>query len=345
MTDTDQRFDALAKTLANGHSRRGVLKMALGLATAMVAGSRVESAPAADPPPKHPTGNMTCAEFCAALFPAGDERGRCIEAAARGAGPCFECGPRSSGTRQLCGTVCCKEGLACCGGVCTSLAGEQNCGQCGNVCPEGLRCLGGQCACPSGEPSCFGQCCPENAFCNEFYQTCQCFNGQLACGGTVAVCCEGRACCDGVCCPEGYGCCGGTCCNRTCCPGYRPSSETGICCAAGETCCGSDCANLLTNPAHCGNCFSPCPAGQSCCGGECFDLATDPRRCGTCEVTCLPGQECVSGQCACPGGGVVCSIDYFRGTACCEPGQVCCVHEFAPEGECLFPDECAQRQA
>ena len=330
--------------MANGHSRRSVLKMGLGLAAAVVAGARAELANAEDPPPKTHPGNMTCAEFCATVFPPGEARGRCVEEAAQGQGVCFQCGPQSSGSRVLCGTVCCPKGLGCCGGECVRLDTEQNCGRCGNVCGEGLECAGGECLCPGGEPTCFGQCCPEGSFCEPFFETCQCFNGQLACGGTFPVCCEGRTCCEGVCCPEGFGCCGGVCCNRSCCPGFRPTSHEGICCASGETCCGSACANLLTSAEHCGNCFSPCPAGQSCCGGECFDLDSDPRQCGACDVQCLPGQQCVSGECVCPNGGVVCSVDLFRGTACCEPGQVCCVHPFAPEGQCLFPDESARRQ-
>ena len=83
------RFDALTRALATGASRRAVLRRlgadlaGLGLAALGRGAVRADSLMA------------TCAEFCLQV-PAGPARGACLSEAARGAGPCYQCGPAAT---------------------------------------------------------------------------------------------------------------------------------------------------------------------------------------------------------------------------------------------------------
>lgn len=54
-----------------------------------------------------PGGNAACAHFCADLFGDTPAAGTCTSEAAHDTGTCYECGPASDGSLQLCGTQCC----------------------------------------------------------------------------------------------------------------------------------------------------------------------------------------------------------------------------------------------
>jgi hypothetical protein len=81
---SEHPFDDLARTLATGASRRGVLK-AIGGA---VLGSLV-----AAPPQPVLADNSACAHFCASVFGADTRAaGQCTSDAAHGKGLCHTCG-------------------------------------------------------------------------------------------------------------------------------------------------------------------------------------------------------------------------------------------------------------
>lgn len=83
------KFDEMTRALANGTSRRAVLRRlgaglaGLGLAALGRGAVRADSLMA------------TCAEFCLQV-PAGPARGACFSEAAQGTGPCYQCGPAAT---------------------------------------------------------------------------------------------------------------------------------------------------------------------------------------------------------------------------------------------------------
>ncbi len=96
-------LDELAKGMASGMSRRRALKLfgtgLLGSAAAVVLPSAATAAKGR---------NDACAQFCNSVFGAGTSQAdACISDAAHSRGLCYECGPKSDGTKIICGTVCC----------------------------------------------------------------------------------------------------------------------------------------------------------------------------------------------------------------------------------------------
>ena len=130
-------FDDLARTVAGGVSRRDALRrigggLAGGLLVALLPGPASAEQGGGNPG----RGNDECAHFCNEAFPPGPQRGACKSAAARGRGPCFECGPRApAGHPPLCGAVCCPPGQVCCGGRCGPPPGPSCCCSCYAVDP------------------------------------------------------------------------------------------------------------------------------------------------------------------------------------------------------------------
>lgn len=126
-----ERFDTLTRLLAAKGSRRTALGALVGaglLGTGLDAlakkkgrggaknkrhkgRGRVKSDGA-----KANGGNSACAKWCHDNFD-GKSDGQCTAAAAKGEGPCYECGPASSGGGQLCNGECVSG--PCCPGVTT----------------------------------------------------------------------------------------------------------------------------------------------------------------------------------------------------------------------------------
>jgi hypothetical protein len=130
----ENRFDALAKSLADSVSRReAVRRLGAGLAGLVLASLGARPAAA--------QGNRDCAHFCHSIF-TGDAAGHCSSDAAHGTGICYQCGPAApAGHPDLCsvagiGPTCCPSTAPnCCRGQCVDLASDtSNCGMCGNGC-------------------------------------------------------------------------------------------------------------------------------------------------------------------------------------------------------------------
>ena len=182
-----QRFDALARVLAQTYSRRRVVGL-LGGALAGVLGWRGVGAQQND-----------CVRFCKAVFPPGEARGRCVAQAARGSGPCIECGADADSVCVTAdGTVTCE--FAACGTGRVCLAGE---------------CAGtGTCAPGSTVTGC-------SATCSDGFNACR----ETTEGVTVCVvgincdsatpCTASTQCQPGAVCASG-GVCGGTVCRAVC---------------------------------------------------------------------------------------------------------------------------------
>jgi hypothetical protein len=165
-----QRFDRIVQSLGRGMSRRGVLGVLAGLAamgaTEAAAGRRGrrrrKRALRAEANQNANLGNSTCAKWCHENL-AGKAAGQCTADAAKGEGPCYECGPAADpdGGHVFCEGSC----VECCGddGDCCSpqVCGDNN--QCVIACgsdfcdPKSQKC----CTPTSGEPVCisFDQCC------------------------------------------------------------------------------------------------------------------------------------------------------------------------------------------
>ena len=132
--DTD-RFDALARQVCTGRSRRGLLRTLLGsgLAFAGAAGGELLTAEARKRRRKKKKsckgGKKRCGKAC---IPSGN---CCKDSDCGGGGTCDD------------GTCDCPDAKTLCGGSCVDLATDAaNCGACGNACDTG-ECVHGACIC------------------------------------------------------------------------------------------------------------------------------------------------------------------------------------------------------
>jgi hypothetical protein len=173
-------FDALARELAQGLSRREALRRVCGgFAGAILASLGAGRAWGAPNP---------CASYCNSLrHPA--QRKNCNNA-------CKQCGDN---VQNVCPALdsdkvaCCNQGTGCCSGACTPLGTAQNCRGCGDTCPGVTVCVSAMagCQCPSGTALCGTTCCA-NTCCNG-----ACCNAGEAClngACTAASTCSGDAC-------------------------------------------------------------------------------------------------------------------------------------------------------
>lgn len=257
----DRRFDWLTRGIAEGRSRRALLKGLLGLGTGIVlAKPAVDDAEAARRgysgppiPPKSPT-------------PAPEPPG---------------C---SSGSTQ-CGSACCPDATSeCCNGVCCEgycYNGNQCCPSPREYCAENNTCCGadekccinGYCYNPSQGACCQNFECPANGKC---------------CNGTCMDCCSDFDCPSGQICTENNQCCA-----PTCTPGQCGMDGCGRLCAcpAGLTCLGNgtcakacEAGSVFCTEQYCGSCLVDADASNAYCGGS--------DRGGACTST----QECPAGQ-------------------------------------------------
>ncbi|MDF3037762.1 MAG: Tryptophan synthase alpha chain [Thermomicrobiales bacterium] len=312
-------FDAVARAVAAGASRRQVLRL---LAIGAVAGwlpGRARAAPARQDCAAQ--GLTDCGGFCADL-----------------SSDAFNCG----GCGIVCDSGVCEGGacpqvsLGCvaplveCGGLCADLSVDPfNCGGCGIVCDGGV-CEGGVCpqislGCVLPTVDCGGACVDVSA---------DPFNCG-ACGNVCEGVCEGGVCapvqvslgcvaplveCPGLCAdlssdPNNCGGCGVVCESEVCEGGVCASVHVDIGCVLPTVMCGGLCADLSNDPNNCGACGIVCEGlceGGTCslaqvslgcvsplveCPGLCADLSSDPNNCGACSVVCQSG-TCASGVCA-----------------------------------------------
>lgn len=130
------RFDALARAVGGGRSRRGLLK-ALGAAALGAAGLNREAEAASC---------TKAGQACGSTKPA------CCKGTTCANGYCLAvCTPNCDGKTcgpNGCGGSCgaCSSGQSCCGdGTCADLTTTSNCGACGHACKAGQGCVNGKC--------------------------------------------------------------------------------------------------------------------------------------------------------------------------------------------------------
>ena len=217
-----ERFDAITRRLAAGASRRGALRLLAGGALGgLLARLGPQEAAATHAGCRHNGASCARAGQCCS--------GRCDSGTCR---PCTKAGqcpqPANPCQRAVCtgtgrcalrdkptGTAC-GEGQVCCGGVCTVLGTNANCGGCGESCERTCQACTGAGTCAAAN---------EGAPCSDGTKFCR--------SGT----CIGDDCVPvGGTCSNGGECCGGGC-----------QTETWTCCATGNGACveDADCCNPL----------------------------------------------------------------------------------------------------
>jgi hypothetical protein len=274
-----ERFDGLAKDLANGTVSRG---KALRLLGGALVGAALASVPGvAWAASRCPTGKKRCEDRCVNL--------RTNES------HCGSCRNR------------CRSAKTCCGGRCVNLQrSERHCGSCGNRCAAGQECVNGRCqgggGCPSGTQKCGTQCCQTGETC--VGGTTCCPNAQVCGTGTSATCCQtGETCVGGACCPNARVCGTGT--SATCC-------QTGETCVNGM-CQSSGCPSGTTQCGY-GDWVTCCGAdGSQCVNGRCRGKVICP---GSRPELCGPGPPPANAPAACCAAGQACDCDNTTGCVC-----------------------------
>lgn len=217
----EQRFDDLARLVAQKTSRRQVLKVLAGAALGGMFANRLSPALAA--------GAGGCATYCNQVF--GEDTAattQCIQDAKRGTGLCYTCGPASTGGGVSPSSICCTRNSS---NYCTSYSGSggatccsssQTCtnGTCTAVCTtayQGPCTSSSQCCQPTkgtaicsnyadqqpNPPSVHTVCCGTvGSTCSSLRDCCgtnDCVNGLCACQGTGAACSGNQDCCSQNC--------------------------------------------------------------------------------------------------------------------------------------------------
>jgi hypothetical protein len=185
----DERFDDLARRLAQPRTRRGAIRVAAGGLGGLLLGAfgiRAGGAEAQRGP-----GNP-CHAWCNANFHTRAEITACIAAANKGEGPCYECGAAAPPNSPVfCDGVCCLSGQDCIEGECVDSC-EHN--DAGGDCFGQLDCEGGGgCVCSRAWD--------DGVFCHQ----------GSPCGSVVS-------CTTSAECPEGWACIYSCCSGLTCLP-------------------------------------------------------------------------------------------------------------------------------
>jgi len=241
----DRFYDEFSKSLAATLPRRESLRrMGAVLAGAVFSPLGLGTAWGAVSDP--------CKAFCNRCTNTA-RRNQCLTA-------CRACNGQTGRLAGSCGKfVCCP--TAACGGVCSDLKSDPNCGACGNNCGAyGETCCGNYCADLANN---FDNCGGCGAPCDDpgpFE------DGACVQGACVYGCVEGAIVCDGICTPvsfDSYNC--GAC--GSVCPASSPFCTYGTCT---ETYCNG--ADLNWDSRNCGECGVVCPEATSCSWGYCEGL-------------------------------------------------------------------------
>lgn len=329
----DKRFDAWTRLLAEGHTRRKVLKIfAGGAILGGAAATRLDQATA-----QCPERQVLCNDICVDL---GSDAANC----------------------GACATQC-SAGLLCCAGICQECCSTDDCEPCERCidggacqpldCGDCATCLDGACVpdsilCPEGQVAC---CEGNELFCSECCDDSDCGSCELCHQGDCVPCERGSlVCCDDICVSDGECCVGfGEVCGLLEVSAASDDWPAQLDCCDGLVCCDTG------NGSVCAACCSDheCPRGSICCAGQCRDIecciddaaiGLDPnRRCpegcgcieGSCDCYCQSNDDCAWDACCCNDG--TCSAN------CCVPGcaqdsdcdsGLCCCHDGSCSTKC-----------
>jgi hypothetical protein len=329
----DRRFDSLAKSLAQGASRRTVLKGLLGLSgVAVASGGLLTGQARAARRPNTPT---PAPIRCPGGQRASGNSCVCVDSNLSTCGPACCNDHVASGTQAY--SECCDN--ACCHGQCY---GEELCCAWPNLFCEAQN----ECCTPDKH-----QCCGSQGCCDT--ECCPAANG-------AALCCEGETprCCAGDTCIPAEGCCSDAEC------GGCQSCQDHICVDNSDNCVGClDCqqGSCLADDASCDDgdpcTIDTCNAADgscahtfdctlvddgSCCPGERCDATSggcEPIVCAHIGEACTDPDDCCSkvctgggsgGRCICLPDGSLCESD----AQCCEGGPCVRSDPTAQFGNC-----------
>jgi hypothetical protein len=228
-------------------------------------------------------GNSQCAKWCADNFRRPGKT--CTSPAAKGKGPCYDCGPRSTNRAKK-----------LCHGVCKDTSSDNaNCGKCGKSCPSKTHCVKGTCLCSkSNKPQCKGTCpdyLTDMSNCGKCGRACKKDTEKCQAGSCVPSCSAGKTQCGSSCVdtktdPKNCGECGNACSSGQC--------ENGACVEPG--CTGQTCDT-----------FTACGPGGSC---VCASISGGRGFCADGQTPCAGLADC-DNSASCP-SGYVCAV----GTCC-----------------------------
>lgn len=366
------RFDELVRGIAARHTRRSMLRRALGFGGAVTAAvltgnqadARTIGARPTIPPPAPTTTTTTPAPTTPSPDPCPGLEVCAVDGCCDGL--CTEQGRCCAAGRTICGLECCATADQCCDGECCAdgsvCTGEEGCcpaaQACGTVCLEPGQCCSDD-SCPDSEPTCqIGFCDPATRTC-QFSEDCSHADpGSTCCGGvcvmlgTVEHCaaCNDRCSMVDACTPAA--CENGSCRTISNCPEIDDCTP-GLChpwgqCSTGSICTGLDTCGGGGEEEVCGCTPIPCEA-ETCAHDGCG---------GSCGQDCPEGYSCFAGRCfhtffdpfACPippGWPNACVTNSVEGPIVCTncelPGCGSSCHSTAecPEGHvCGFTGGC-----
>jgi hypothetical protein len=240
-------FDEFSKSLDESIPRRQSLRLlGAALAGAVLSPLGWGTAWGARPDP--------CKSFCRCSNKT--KQNQCLAA-------CRACSGKTSRLVGSCGNyVCCS--TAACGGVCSDLRSDPNCGACGNNCSAaGKSCCGTFCADLANDFDHCGSCNTPCAYPGPYE------DGACVDGDCLYWCVEGAIDCGGLCTPvnsdpNNCGACGHIC------PADAPFCTNGTC--TDGYCNGAD---LLFDATNCGACGHQCQPLEFCSWGLCQGIGYD----------------------------------------------------------------------